>query len=166
MNRNKILLKILFVFCIAAVCIMPESNSAFCAPDIEIQNNESNEVLDLDSSIDEAIKNSTQEIVTPKVEDVKVMTPNANKEVRNEVLKDTDNNLKFTIKKFLCAMAGVAISSVLIFLILTLMNKFNMIRGLNFTKQEEGRNPFSSKEEINVPGGENDALKIFFEKTR
>ncbi len=125
---------------------------------VEIQNN------DIDLTIDEAIQNSTKEVKTPKVEDVKVMTPNANEEVRKDVLEDTNDNLKFTLKKFAFAMLGVVISSLVIFLILTIMNKIYYSNSLKFQRNEEDKSFL--KDEIIIPQGENDALRIFFEKTR
>ena len=123
-------------------------------------NNES----EIDLSIDEAIQNSTKEVKTPHVEDIKVMTPNANKELKNQVVQDTNNELKFTIKKFLFAMLGVALSSVIIFLVLTVMNKMTFMQNLKAMNKEEDESLI--KDEIVIPSGENDALKIFFEKTR
>ena len=125
---------------------------------VEIQNN------DIDLTIDEAIQNSTKEVKTPKVEDVKVMTPNANEEVRKDVLEDTNDNLKFTLKKFVFAMLGVVISSLVIFLILTIMNKIYYSNSLKFQRNEDDKSFL--KDEIIIPQGENDALRIFFEKTR
>ncbi len=125
---------------------------------VEIQNN------DIDLTIDEAIQNSTKEVKTPKVEDVKVMTPNANEEVRKDVLEDTNDNLKFTLKKFAFAMLGVVISSLVIFLILTIMNKIYYSNSLKFQRNEDDKSFL--KDEIIIPQGENDALRIFFEKTR
>ena len=123
-------------------------------------NNES----EIDLSIDEAIQNATKEVKTPHVEDIKVMTPNANKELKNQVVQDTNNELKFTIKKFLFAMLGVALSSVIIFLVLTVMNKMTFMQNLKAMNKEEDESLI--KDEIVIPSGENDALKIFFEKTR
>ena len=125
---------------------------------VEIQNNY------IDLTIDEAIQNSTKEVKTPKVEDVKVMTPNANEEVRKDVLEDTNDNLKFTLKKFAFAMLGVVISSLVIFLILTIMNKIYYSNSLKFQRNEDDKSFL--KDEIIIPQGENDALRIFFEKTR
>lgn len=135
------------------------NNAAFSLEQgVEIQNN------DIDLIIDEAIQNSTKEVKTPKVEDVKVMTPNANEEVRKDVLEDTNDNLKFTLKKFAFAMLGVVISSLVIFLILTIMNKIYYSNSLKFQRNEDDKSFI--KDEIMFPHGENDALKIFFEKTR
>ena len=134
-------------------------NAAF-----SLENNSEIQNSDIDLTIDEAIKNSTKEIKTPKVEDVKVMTPNANEEVRKDVLEDTNDNLKFTLKKFAYAMLGVVISSLVIFLILTIMNKIYYSNSLKFQRNEEDKSFI--KDEIMIPSGENDALKIFFEKTR
>lgn len=135
------------------------NNAAFSLEQgVEIQNN------DIDLTIDEAIQNSTKEVKTPKVEDVKVMTPNANEEVRKDVLEDTNDNLKFTLKKFAFAMLGVVISSLVIFLILTIMNKIYYSNSLKFQRNEEDKSFL--KDEIIIPQGENDALRIFFEKTR
>ena len=135
------------------------NNAAFSLEQgVEIQNN------DIDLTIDEAIQNSTKEVKTPKVEDVKVMTPNANEEVRKDVLEDTNDNLKFTLKKFAFAMLGVVISSLVIFLILTIMNKIYYSNSLKFQRNEDDKSFL--KDEIIIPQGENDALKIFFEKTR
>lgn len=135
------------------------NNAAFSLEQgVEIQNN------DIDLTIDEAIQNSTKEVKTPKVEDVKVMTPNANEEVRKDVLNDTNNNLKFTLKKFAYAMLGVVVSSLVIFLILTIMNKIYYANSLKFQRNEDDKSFI--KDEIMFPQGENDALKIFFEKTR
>lgn len=134
-------------------------NAAFSLEQgVEIQNN------DIDLTIDEAIQNSTKEVKTPKVEDVKVMTPNANEEVRKDVLEDTNDNLKFTLKKFAFAMLGVVISSLVIFLILTIMNKIYYSNSLKFQRNEDDKSFL--KDEIIIPQGENDALRIFFEKTR
>lgn len=135
------------------------NNTAFSLEQgVEIQNN------DIDLTIDEAIQNSTKEVKTPKVEDVKVMTPNANEEVRKDVLEDTNDNLKFTLKKFAFAMLGVVISSLVIFLILTIMNKIYYSNSLKFQRNEDDKSFL--KDEIIIPQGENDALRIFFEKTR
>lgn len=135
------------------------NNAAFSLEQgVEIQNN------DIDLTIDEAIQNSTKEVKTPKVEDVKVMTPNANEEVRKDVLEDTNDNLKFTLKKFAFAMLGVVISSLVIFLILTIMNKIYYSNSLKFQRNEDDKSFL--KDEIIIPQGENDALRIFFEKTR
>lgn len=125
---------------------------------VQVQNN------DIDLTIDEVIQNSTKEVKTPKVEDVKVMTPNANEEVRKDVLNDTNDNLKFTLKKFAYAMLGVVVSSLVIFLILTIMNKIYYANSLKFQRNEDDKSFI--KDEIMFPQGENDALKIFFEKTR
>ena len=89
------------------------------------------------------------------------MTPNANEKIKNEVVNDTNSHLKSVIKKFLTVMFAVAVSSVLIFAILLLMNRFNFIntkKDLNKTNSAEG--------EIPVSNDENDALKIFFDKTK
>lgn len=135
------------------------NNAAFSLEQgVEIQNN------DIDLTIDEVIQNSTKEVKTPKVEDVKVMTPNANEEVRKDVLEDTNDNLKFTLKKFAFAMLGVVISSLVIFLILTIMNKIYYSNSLKFQRNEDDKSFL--KDEIIIPQGENDALRIFFEKTR
>ena len=135
------------------------NNAAFSLEQgVEIQNN------DIDLTIDEAIQNSTKEVKTTKVEDVKVMTPNANEEVRKDVLEDTNDNLKFTLKKFAFAMLGVVISSLVIFLILTIMNKIYYSNSLKFQRNEDDKSFL--KDEIIIPQGENDALRIFFEKTR
>lgn len=158
MKPNKVVLALIISLCF----MLPMGDAGYCAP-IGIEATEINS-SSLDDSIDEAIQNSTQEIKTPHVEDLKVMTPNSNKEVKNEVLKDTNNNLKYTIKKFLCAMAGVLISSVIIFLILTVMNKIHSMKGKGFPIKEDDE-PLNT-ETISAPAGENDALKIFFEKTR
>lgn len=115
----------------------------------------------LDNSIDEAIKNEPiQEVITPKVADIQEMTPNANEKVRNEVVSDTNNHLNGVIKKFLAAMAGVIISSIIIFILATLFNKFNKYKS---GKPEEF---FEEKEEASPTNDENEALKIFFEKTK
>ena len=156
--RNKILLIALFLL-VPFIAGASSYNAAFSAnTNVEIQNN------DIDLAIDEAIQNSTKEVKTPHVEDVKVMTPNANEEVRKDVLNDTNNNLKFTLKKFAFAMLGVVISSLVIFLILTIMNKVYYANSLKFQRNEEDK--ASIKDEIMIPQGENDALRIFFEKTR
>lgn len=155
---NKILIILVLMF---APFVLGASinNAAFSLEQgVEIQNN------DIDLTIDEAIQNSTKEVKTPKVEDVKVMTPNANEEVRKDVLEDTNDNLKFTLKKFAFAMLGVVISSLVIFLILTIMNKIYYSNSLKFQRNEEDKSFL--KDEIIIPQGENDALRIFFEKTR
>lgn len=155
---NKILIILVLMFA-PFVLGANINNTAFSLEQgVEIQNN------DIDLTIDEAIQNSTKEVKTPKVEDVKVMTPNANEEVRKDVLEDTNDNLKFTLKKFAFAMLGVVISSLVIFLILTIMNKIYYSNSLKFQRNEEDKSFL--KDEIIIPQGENDALRIFFEKTR
>ena len=151
--------KIRIIFLSLALILAPLSVESNSHPAYAI-NNES----EIDLSIDEAIQNSTKEVKTPHVEDIKVMTPNANKELKNQVVQDTNNELKFTIKKFLFAMLGVALSSVIIFLVLTVMNKMTFMKNLKKKKKEEDESLI--KDEIVIPSGENDALKIFFEKTR
>ena len=155
---NKILLILLLFF--TPLFIGVNYSSAVYSLDnaTEIQNS------DIDLTIDEALQNSTKEVKTPKVEDVKVMTPNANEEVKEDVLNDTNDNLKFTLKKFAFAMLGVVISSLVIFLILTIMNKIYYSNSLKFQRNEDDKNFI--RDEIIIPQGENDALKIFFEKTR
>ena len=64
----------------------------------------------------------------------------------------------------LFAMFGVALSSVIIFLVLTIMNKMTFMQNLKAAKNEDDESLI--KDEIVIPSGENDALKIFFEKTR
>ena len=61
-------------------------------------------------------------------------------------------------------MFGVALSSVIIFLVLTIMNKMTFMQNLKAAKNEDDESLI--KDEIVIPSGENDALKIFFEKTR
>ena len=151
--------KIRIIFLSLALILAPLSVESNSHPAYAI-NNES----ESDLSIDEAIQNSTKEVKTPHVEDIKVMTPNANKELKNQVVQDTNNELKFTIKKFLFAMLGVALSSVIIFLVLTVMNKMTFMQNLKAMNKEEDESLI--KDEIVIPSGENDALKIFFEKTR
>ena len=151
--------KIRIIFLSLALILAPLSVETNSHPAYAI-NNES----EIDLSIDEAIQNSTKEVKTPHVEDIKVMTPNANKELKNQVVQDTNNELKFTIKKFLFAMLGVALSSVIIFLVLTVMNKMTFMQNLKAMNKEEDESLI--KDEIVIPSGENDALKIFFEKTR
>lgn len=151
--------KIRIIFLSLALILAPLSVESNSHPAYAI-NNES----EIDLSIDEAIQNSTKEVKTPHVEDIKVMTPNANKELKNQVVQDTNNELKFTIKKFLFAMLGVALSSVIIFLVLTVMNKMTFMQNLKAMNKEEDE--LLIKDEIVIPSGENDALKIFFEKTR
>lgn len=151
--------KIRTIFLSLALILAPLSVESNSHPAYAI-NNES----EIDLSIDEAIQNSTKEVKTPHVEDIKVMTPNANKELKNQVVQDTNNELKFTIKKFLFAMLGVALSSVIIFLVLTVMNKMTFMQNLKAMNKEEDE--LLIKDEIVIPSGENDALKIFFEKTR
>ncbi len=151
--------KIRIIFLSLALILAPLSVESNSHPAYAI-NNES----EIDLSIDEAIQNSTKEVKTPHVEDIKVMTPNANKELKNQVVQDTNNELKFTIKKFLFAMLGVALSSVIIFLVLTVMNKMTFMQNLKAMNKEEDESLI--KDEIVIPSGENDALKIFFEKTR
>ncbi len=155
---NKILLILLLFF--TPLFIGVNYSSAVYSLDnaTEIQNS------DIDLTIDEALQNSTKEVKTPKVEDVKVMTPNANEEVKEDVLNDTNDNLKFTLKKFAFAMLGVVISSLVIFFILTIMNKIYYSNSLKFQRNEDDKNFI--RDEIIIPQGENDALKIFFEKTR
>lgn len=151
--------KIRIIFLSLALILAPLSVESNSHPAYAI-NNES----EIDLSINEAIQNSTKEVKTPHVEDIKVMTPNANKELKNQVVQDTNNELKFTIKKFLFAMLGVALSSVIIFLVLTVMNKMTFMQNLKAMNKEEDESLI--KDEIVIPSGENDALKIFFEKTR
>ena len=151
--------KIRIIFLSLALILAPLSVESNSHPAYAI-NNES----EIDLSIDEAIQNSTKEVKTPHVEDIKVMTPNANKELKNQVVQDTNNELKFTIKKFLFAMLGVALSSVIIFLVLTVMNKMAFMQNLKAMNKEEDESLI--KDEIVIPSGENDALKIFLEKTR
>lgn len=151
--------KIRIIFLSLALILAPLSVESNSHPAYAI-NNES----EIDLSIDEAIQNSTKEVKTPHVEDIKVMTPNANKELKNQVVQDTNNELRFTIKKFLFAMLGVALSSVIIFLVLTVMNKMTFMQNLKAMNKEEDESLI--KDEIVIPSGENDALKIFFEKTR
>lgn len=151
--------KIRIIFLSLALILAPLSVESNSHPAYAI-NNES----EIDLSIDEAIQNSSKEVKTPHVEDIKVMTPNANKELKNQVVQDTNNELKFTIKKFLFAMLGVALSSVIIFLVLTVMNKMTFMQNLKAMNKEEDESLI--KDEIVIPSGENDALKIFFEKTR
>lgn len=67
------------------------------------------------------------------------MTPNANEEVRKDVLNDTNDNLKFTLKKFAYAMLGVVVSSLVIFLILTIMNKIYYANSLKFQRNEDDK---------------------------
>ncbi len=160
---------ILLIFLSAVIFLQ----SAGAAPDlaplpeaastIRFQGNDNS----VDSNVDEAIENSTKEVVTPHVEDVKVMTPNANEEVKKVVLKDTNESLKFTAKKFLGAMAGVAFSSVLIFLILVIMNKINKFqntKGFGFPNEPNDDNPFRG--DAPPTGGENEALRLFLDKTK
>ena len=73
---------------------------------------------------------------------------------------DTNNNLKGVVKKFLAAMAGVIISSVIIFILGVIFNKFNKFKT---GKPEEF---FEEKEEEVPPtNDENEALKTFFDIT-
>ena len=131
-----------------------ENSGVKLLPPIETSSN------NLDASVDEAIENTTvQEVITPKVEDIQEMTPNANEKVKNEVVSDTNNHLKGVIKKFLAAMAGVVISSVIIFFFAVLFNKFNKFKT---GKPEE----FFDEPDIPITNDENDALKVFFEKTK
>lgn len=145
---------------------LPDMSPAPEAASSTIRFEAKNDSVDVD--VDEAIENSTNEVVTPHVEDIKVMNPNSNEEVKKIVLKDTNESLKFTINKFLGAMAGVAISSILIFLILLVMNKFNIAaasRGMGFPGEpNDEASPFKND---NIPSsGENEALRIFLEKTK
>ena len=153
---NKVLILLLF----AVVFVMPqvsyaENSGVKLLPPIETNSDS------LDASVDEAIQNTdtVEEVITPKVEDIKEMTPNANEEIKKEVVTDTNNHLKGVIKKFLMAMAGVIVSSIIIFLLATLFNKFNKFKS---GKPEE----FFDEPDIPISNDENDALKIFFEKTK
>ena len=158
MSKNKIIVISLLLL----VSAIFGTNSAYCEPietnGIEIQNG------NLDFDIDEAIKNSLKEVETPHVEDIRVMTPNANKEIKNKVLNDTDNNLRFTLKKFAFAMLGVIISAITLFLILVTMNKIHDFNLIRFQKRKDEGDFI--KDEIIFQGNYDDALKTFFEKTR
>ncbi len=127
--------------------------------------NKSEESLDV--QVEQAIKNDPPPVVvkkvkTPVVKDLEVMTPNANEEIKEKVLKDTNENIKFTIKKFLFAMGGVLISSIILFIILTVMNKRNLLENL-----KNNDKAYTRKEELsNGNFGENEALKVFFDKTK
>lgn len=123
----------------------------------------------LDNSVDEALQNvAVEEVITPKVEDIKEMTPNSNDDIRKEVVADTNNHLKGVIKKFLAAMAGVVVSSLLIFLLATLFNKFKRFqtgKPEEFFEEPE-KEAEKEKEEPPLVNDENEALKIFFDKTK
>jgi len=123
-----------------------------------VQNDAQKETESLNTSVDEAINNS--EIATPKVEDIQEMTPNANEDIRKEVVDDTNSHLMEVIKKFLFCMGAVIISSIFLFVIGTFMNKFNLLD--RFKKED---NDIKS-EEIPISNDENDALKIFFDTTK
>lgn len=156
MKKNNILLVSIF-FLFAFFNLNP---AALSAPNssIELKNN-----TKIDISIDEAINNSTKEVVTPKVEDIKQLMPNSNNEIKKEVVGQTDD-FNETIKKFLFAMLGVAVSSVVIFLILTIMNKLAVNRPISIPKKEDIEE--KTNEDFVAPESEDEALKVFFEKTR
>ena len=65
-------------------------------------------------------------------------------------------------KKFLLAMAGVAISSILLYIILTIYNK--MREALGMTSKEEL--PQENMTSLTTPDNLEDAVKTFLEKTR
>ena len=65
-------------------------------------------------------------------------------------------------KKFLLAMAGVAISSILLYIILTIYNK--MREALGMTSKEEL--PQENVTSLTTPDNLEDAVKTFLEKTR
>ena len=100
----------------------------------------------------------TKELQTPKVEDIKEMTPNANVKIKNEVVNETNDNLKNLVHKFLMAMAGVIISSIVIFLAATFVNKTGLTKNNSPV--------LSQKTETESPQTDDVALKVFFEKTR
>lgn len=112
-----------------------------------------------DTSIDETAEQNN-EIKTPKIDDIKEMTPNANDKIKKEVVDSTNNHLFDVIKKFLFCMAGVIVSSIFLFAIGTLMNKFHL---LDKYKKEEDK---IEAEEIPNSDDEDEALKIFFDVTK
>ena len=127
----------------------------------EVQGAPAETATTIDSSIDEALNNEMpEEIKTPRVKDIQEMTPNANEKIRKEVVGDTTDHFKMVVKRFLAAMAGVVVSSLLLFLILMGMNKFHLIKPQK--KEEIKQEP----EDISPSNDENDALKIFFDKTK
>ena len=65
-------------------------------------------------------------------------------------------------KKFLLAMAGVAISSILLYVILTIYNKMREVLGM--TSKEEL--PQENMTSLTTPDNLEDAVKTFLEKTR
>lgn len=118
--------------------------------------------VQIDVSVDEAINNSVKEKITPVVEDVKVMTPNSNTEIKNEVVGQTDS-IKETIKKFSFAMLGVLISSLVIYFILSIMNKIALNGGgkISYSNVSDKKT-----EDFESPDNEDEALKVFFEKSK
>ena len=64
-------------------------------------------------------------------------------------------------KKFLLAMAGVGISSILLFLILTLYNKVREIMGIS-----GGDIPAERENSLETPENLEDAVKTFLDKTK
>lgn len=163
---------ILFVFISFGV------QNGYCAPENsvelqpKIQIEETTQPVEtkdnLDKAVDEAVLN-VEEVKTPKVDDLKVMTPNANKEIRDEVVQHANKELNFTLKKLGAMMLGVIISSVIIFLILSFLNKLNAFKTfkLKSLAQEEKHLDTDEKEEnIEAPSSIDEALKVFFDKTK
>lgn len=151
---------------VLSLAIFIQAQVAFCE-DIDPQKIEENSKIEtvnnnetsLDTSVNEAIEQNV-EIKTPKVDDIEEMTPNANDKIKKEVVDSTNNHMLDVVKKFLFCMAGVIISSIFLFIIGTLMNKFHLLDKYKKKKDE------IEAEEIPNSDDEDEALKIFFDITK
>ncbi len=128
----------------------------------------------LDDSIREAIQNKsddtdseslnkTIETRRPIVKDLDEMRPNANDEITDKVLADTEDNIKSTVKKFAFAMIGVIVSSIVIFVILLFMRRMNGMAPNEENHSVENKN--RRFKEYQQGTNEEESLRIFFEKT-
>ena len=95
--------------------------------------------------------------------------PNINNEIVSE-LADTNVDMselphkkpiskRKIAKKFIYAMCGVGVSSIFLFIVLTLYNKIR--ENLNITQEE-----FFEESTLKSPSNETDAIKIFLDKTK
>ncbi len=98
-------------------------------------------------------------IVTPKTADITNNTPKTVYNVQNSVKQNTSNELFVVMKKFVKVMIGVVISSIVIYLLLLFVGKF-------YAPTPTPKNIKALEDNLKSTSNENEALKVFFNKTK
>lgn len=107
----------------------------------------------------EGLANISQEMPVEQSENVKV--EEALPQMPDGITYKQPVSRKQMAKKFLLAMAGVGISSILLFVILTLYNKVREIMGIS-----GGDIPADEDNSLATPDNLEDAVKTFLDKTK